>query len=164
MLTISFLSHNRLTKDDSPPGEEDELCRLALRYLVLNSPELVSVGRGVAHETTIHLYLGPLQGGGLGEPPDNPPFLWVFPVEVSVSGPDSGRLQVDSTLTPNLSAWSNTPPQRAEEVSAGLTQVLLPEIIKKVCNPVIEAVKAEKSERDSEIFAKIVPKPVGEGG
>lgn len=152
MFTISFLSHFRLTGKDRPDGTEDAVCRLALRYLLLNSPHPMSVGRGGDGETVVHLFQGPLAGGGVGNPPDKPPFLWLYPVDVSITGlgADLFKLPTDH-LSPDLSAWDHTSQDQRDRVQAGIAKALLPKVIKEVCIPLLDTLSTA-SDTEAPIF------------
>ncbi|MBN3761119.1 hypothetical protein [Burkholderia sp. Ac-20365] len=138
MFNISFLSHLRFSKQDRPDGIEDAVCRLALRYLVLNSPRLISVGQGGDQETVVHLLQGPLTGDGVGVPPDKPPFLWLYPVDVAVTGISAELFTLPGVhLVPDLSSWDHTPPALRDRVQAGILDALLPKVISGVCVPLL---------------------------
>ncbi|MEX3969740.1 hypothetical protein [Paraburkholderia caribensis] len=139
MFTVSFLSHDRLTRNAKPSGTEDELCRLALQYLSEKNPRLASARPGDDAGIVVHLYQGPLQGAGVGVFPNKPPFLWVYPVDVTLTGADAIRIKLATNqLVPDLSRWNTTPPDKIDDIRAGLPQVLLPEVVKVVCTPILD--------------------------
>lgn len=140
MFTISFLSHFRITRQDWVDGTEDATCRQALRYLLFNSLLPLSVGHGGDRDTVVHLFQGPLAGGGVGNPPDRPPFLWLYPVDVAVTGLGAGLFKLPTDhLSPDLSAWTSTSPDQRDRVQAGIAQALLPKVIKEVCIPLLDS-------------------------